>query len=250
MHRSIVFAALVSLSPGVHATLIDRGGGLIYDDTLDITWLQDANYAQTSGYHPSGSMDWDSAVAWTEGLSYYDPIRDVTWSDWRLPTVTPVGTTWDFEFSNNGTTDWAYTLGTSNEMAYMYYVNLGNLGYCTPNDADPASCVEQAGWGLENTSFESGGTGGPSVSFLNLYSFGYWTNMEHPADPSSALSFYFGHGFTPIPYKDWPNKAWAVRSGDVGVGGGDRVRVPEPTALALLGAGLIGLGIARRAAQP
>ena len=27
------------------ATLIDRGGGLIYDTDLDITWLQDANYA-------------------------------------------------------------------------------------------------------------------------------------------------------------------------------------------------------------
>ena len=29
--------------------LIDRGGGLIYDTELNITWLQDANYAFTSG---------------------------------------------------------------------------------------------------------------------------------------------------------------------------------------------------------
>jgi hypothetical protein len=26
------------------ATLLDRGNGLIYDDVLNITWLQDANY--------------------------------------------------------------------------------------------------------------------------------------------------------------------------------------------------------------
>ena len=33
-----------------HAALFDRGGGLIYDSDLDITWLKDGNYAQTSGY--------------------------------------------------------------------------------------------------------------------------------------------------------------------------------------------------------
>lgn len=29
------------------AALYDRGGGLIYDSVLDVTWLQDANYAAT-----------------------------------------------------------------------------------------------------------------------------------------------------------------------------------------------------------
>ncbi len=29
--------------------LIDRGNGMIYDTHEDLTWLQDANYAQTSG---------------------------------------------------------------------------------------------------------------------------------------------------------------------------------------------------------
>jgi len=42
----IVFAA----APFSWAILTDRGGGLIYDDDLNITWLQDANYADTSGY--------------------------------------------------------------------------------------------------------------------------------------------------------------------------------------------------------
>ncbi len=37
------------LSGMAQAALFDRGGGMIYDDVLDISWLQDANYTQTSG---------------------------------------------------------------------------------------------------------------------------------------------------------------------------------------------------------
>lgn len=44
-----------------NATLYDRGGGLIYDDVLNITWLQDANYAD-------GKMTWADADAWADGL--------------------------------------------------------------------------------------------------------------------------------------------------------------------------------------
>lgn len=46
----LAFTAALGFSGAAGAGLIDRGGGLIYDDVLDITWLQDANYALTSGY--------------------------------------------------------------------------------------------------------------------------------------------------------------------------------------------------------
>ena len=39
-----------------NANLIDNGGGLIYDEDLNITWLANAN----SG----GTQDWDDALAW------------------------------------------------------------------------------------------------------------------------------------------------------------------------------------------
>ena len=51
--------------PGLaNAALIDRGGGLIYDTDLDITWLADANYAvedetglyRFTGYFPDGAL--------------------------------------------------------------------------------------------------------------------------------------------------------------------------------------------------
>ena len=49
-----VFFAL----PGIaNAALVDRGGGLIYDTDLNITWLADANYAYTSGYDTQDATD-------------------------------------------------------------------------------------------------------------------------------------------------------------------------------------------------
>ena len=67
----------------VHAALIERGGGLIYDTELDVTWLQDANFANTSNYtganHLSGRMQWEDAMTWAENLVYQG------YTDWRLP---------------------------------------------------------------------------------------------------------------------------------------------------------------------
>jgi len=54
------------------ATLYDRGGGLIYDDALEITWLQNANYR-------GDTMTWDDAVGWAESLVFQG------YDDWRLP---------------------------------------------------------------------------------------------------------------------------------------------------------------------
>ena len=41
--------------------LIDRGRGLLYDVERDLTWLQDTNYAKTSGHSPDGQITWDNA---------------------------------------------------------------------------------------------------------------------------------------------------------------------------------------------
>lgn len=77
---------LYGLSASAHAALIDRGGGMIYSTDLNITWLQDANYARTSGYDADGIMTWNGAMAWASNLYYggYD--------DWRLPTHLTVDT--------------------------------------------------------------------------------------------------------------------------------------------------------------
>lgn len=73
--RCKLFALLliVGLSGTAQATLIDRGGGMVYDDVLNITWLQDANQGAGSAFDDGvntadGLMTWDSAVAWADGL--------------------------------------------------------------------------------------------------------------------------------------------------------------------------------------
>jgi hypothetical protein len=63
----VVLSALImvlGVSVSAQATLIDNGGGFIYDFDLGITWLQDANYASTSG------MTWSAANTWATTLVY------------------------------------------------------------------------------------------------------------------------------------------------------------------------------------
>ena len=68
---SLALATAGLLASGVaQAALHDRGGGLIYDDVLNITWLQDANYAKTSGYDADGKIKWIDAMNWVSALSY------------------------------------------------------------------------------------------------------------------------------------------------------------------------------------
>ena len=82
----LVFVLLVSLGfiSSPEATLWDRGGGLIYDNVLNITWLQDANYGAGSSYDDwntstDAKMTWDNAVAWAVQLFY------AGFNGWRLP---------------------------------------------------------------------------------------------------------------------------------------------------------------------
>lgn len=229
-----ILAGVGLLASGTaQATLWDRGGGLIYDDVLKITWLKDANYAKTSGYDADGRMNWSAANAWAAGLSYFDSVRSVTWTDWRLPTVNPVGAAFDYNFSNNGTTDMGYGISSPNsEMAYMYYVNLGNLGRCTPNSGNSGWCSVQSGWGLNNT--------GP---FDNLQSDDYWSGTAYAPDPARlAWDFLSREGDQNHGLQGVEMFAWAVRPGDVAAAGA----VPEPMSLALLGAGWAGLALGRR----
>ena len=72
----IILSLIFGFTALAEAALIDQGGGLIYCGTLDITLLQNANYAGTV-------MTWDGAVAWADDLTYYDSVRGVTYDDWR-----------------------------------------------------------------------------------------------------------------------------------------------------------------------
>lgn len=243
----MALALLGALSSGAaQAALHDRGGGLVYDDVLDVTWLADANYAKTSGYDADGKMDWQQAKDWAANLSYYDSVRGVTYDDWRLPTVTdtePFGCDvidCGYHVQSLSTTEDG-TVIVRSEMAHMYYVNLGFKGYYG------RSGFNQSGWGI----FEDGTLGGerdglgPDASILNVQADGYWAGTQDVSKPWQAWGFEFSVGaqYTYThgdPYGRNVNfYSWAVRPGDVAA-------VPEPVPAALFGVGLAGVMLARR----
>jgi len=228
-----IFIAIFLLPIGAHAALWDRGGGLIYDDVLDITWLQDANYA-------GEYLTWPEAQNWVGNLTYYDSVRDVTWDNWRLPSLLPIdGSSYNDAVSYDGSTDRAFNVSapesaypdsTNSEMAYLYYNSLGNLAYY-PIDY-PDSPAPQADWGLQNTN-----------TFSNIQSDPgriYWSENEVMTDWVGVFGFDSGIQGRASLVSDAHAAVWAVMDGDVAA-------VPIPGAVWLLGSGLVSLmGIRRR----
>jgi hypothetical protein len=186
----IALALAGGIASTAQAALVDRGGGMIYDTTLSITLLQDANYSQANGYDTDGRMNWSAAATWAANLVYGG------FSDWRLPTVGFVGTAFNRNFSNSATTDvgtaktttdgrdggWRNASGAPvSELGHMYYVNLANKGSCTPNGASPESCALQAGFGL----IDDPANPNDESLFVNLQSLAYWSGTAYAPDPAS-----------------------------------------------------------------
>ena len=69
----IAVCMMICIATNANADLIDRGGGLIYDTDLNITWMQDTNPTY---------MTWQNAMAWASALEYQG------YDDWRLPSMT------------------------------------------------------------------------------------------------------------------------------------------------------------------
>ena len=82
MRRFILAFVLGAYSMTAQSALIDRGGGFIYDDVLDITWTQDANI--------NGPGNWPTQIAWVASLSITDTrpgAGGIIYDDWRLPNM-------------------------------------------------------------------------------------------------------------------------------------------------------------------
>jgi len=110
-------------------------------------------YAQTSGYHPNGAMEWPDANTWATGLNPYGSGI----IGWRLPITNPIdGTTADdatFRASvprTMATTSRAGTLyagSTASEMAYMYYNTLATRVTAIQPHRRCPHAWSSSGWG-------------------------------------------------------------------------------------------------------
>ncbi|MFN0182892.1 MAG: PEP-CTERM sorting domain-containing protein [Aquabacterium sp.] len=180
--RSLALAASLAAGPlSAQAALIDRGGGMIYDTTLNLTWLADWNYAKTSGYHADGAMNWASANDWANNLVYggYD--------DWRLPSA--------LNADASGPCGPAFGCDGS-EMGHMFYNN----------------------WGVTaGFDFFTGSNAANLAMFKNIQAGPYWYGTEYAPDRDSAWFFYTASsgGFQTYVPKWVPIFAVAVRVGEV-----------------------------------
>jgi len=230
--KFLLFTSILSVSSVASAGLIDRGNGMIYDDVLDVTWLQDTNYALTSGYsvvnanstneyipgttadeysqqiYANGAMGFNAANTWVDQLNYGG------FSDWRLPTV-KLNVYGDYpEFS---------------ELLYMFKVNLGN----TCSDPDDL-CTSL------NTAFNDISTG-KVVNFFNVNNdiAHYVTDTVDPYNYGMVFTYYKETNHNEV--SGWgPIGAWAVRDGDV-------AKVSEPSTIVAMLLGLAGLCVRRKA---
>lgn len=208
--RGILILSILKVNLGF-AALIDRGNGLIYDDVLDVTWLQDANYAHTSGYDLDGNMSWEESNQWAENLEY------AGFSDWRLTNIYDIDQD-GCNFSFTGDTDCGYNSLTQytdptgksyfSELAYMFAVNLNNTSLY-----DLQGIKWQAGWNNLNTTFTDQYSG-EEKEFKNLQRKVYWSDTEYSVDSNKAWVFGFNNGFQGGNNKSINHLAWAVRDGD------------------------------------
>jgi len=179
--------AFVLISTNANAALIGRlpateGGAdfqAYYDTDADLTWLSDANYALTSGYHLAafrGQMNWFTANTWAESLI----INGV--DGWRLPdTILP-----DQSCDTTNALGESYGFNcTGSELGNLFYNVLGN------------SAGE-----LTNT--------GP---FSNLTGF-YWSATEVASVDVAAWGMNI-FGQQTAQGKNLSFFGWAVHSGDV-----------------------------------
>ena len=220
MPEVLVTTGLAPAAPAPRASLVDRGNGLLYDSALDITWLQDANYARTvkhRGTAPGGGLRWAEAMSWVGGLVYQGH------RGWRLPKTAPVAGSaagWRHATGTDGQSDGGYNiLSPASELAWMYYVNLGLQSNFTTDGKPrqpPVSGIFRNGPVLHPPGPLEGDVTFNGITVRNLQNAVYWSQTTADFGDDFAFAMVFSVGYQGTMSKDNPNwLCWPVHDGDV-----------------------------------
>ena len=237
--RSLIFLLLFSSQAFAALSIRDLDGDWsnghegVYDDVLDITWLADANYAETSGfapvndtlinYHlssyniqPDGRMGHNAAKNWALSLNLFG------FDSWRLPSVGP-----DYPYE-----DPLYGHDQINsELGSLFYSSLGNTGNNT------GTCSPLC---FQNTDFVDPANDS-SYSFENIPSsyIYFWYLENRSSNAYQAWVFDMQDGSQAGSYSSQNSfYVWPVHDGDIGAS-----PVPLPAGIYLFVSGLVGLGV-------
>ena len=104
---TVCACAFSIISMSSHASLVDNGGGLIYDTVLDITWAQ-----------PDALRSWDDVKTWAAGLT----LGGV--SGWRLPYISVAAGAGPLTGGPIDCSTATEIACRDNELGYMFYHNL------------------------------------------------------------------------------------------------------------------------------
>ncbi|MHB8623496.1 MAG: Lcl domain-containing protein [Sulfuricaulis sp.] len=212
------------------ASLVDRGGGLIYDTDLNITWLADANLVASNTFGVSGIpigtagfMTWAKDQSW---ISAMNAANYLGYNNWRLSTTLQPDTTCTNQRIDDS---FGYNCAGS-ELGHLFYNELGGVV------GQSMTVTHNTNYNLFQNIQQSSSTG-----ISPEYAPSYGSSTEFALDNRYAWSFDFNSGVQDIYYKDEVvHHSWPVHPGDVGT-------VPLPAAAWLFGSGLLGLlGIAKR----
>jgi hypothetical protein len=201
MRRVFVAGTLMMLGSSVYADpdfLYSRAGGQAYYDwRQDITWLADANYAQTSNYDPDGHLTHADAGVFIASLNNFSLLGQNTW---RFPQWIDLGIGWKWCGGDRGS-----NVDTrSGEMAFLFY-DILRL------DAD----LDCAGGAVEPHGLNTyAGAGAPFINIEDARDEAYWYEQLFDPDPSRAWVLHFEYGAQHADGTTSPEPVWPVLDGD------------------------------------
>lgn len=214
MHKFFLLTVgLLLTTAGRAEFLYERAGGAaIYDWHQDITWIQDANYAATSGYDADGRLRYDHAITF---IDYLNASQYLGVTTWRLPVMNYVTNNGQGTFSYCGTDKGHNIDPASGELAFLYYeqLKLNSKFDCNGQPQTPHGVTYS----------------GPFVNINNVETQAYWYSTDYSPDPTRAWVLHFEYGGQHADGKLSPSPVWPVFSGDLLYQAGD----PLPEAIGL-----------------